>query len=432
MRLGTLLLTGGILAVTAGPYTPRETCLAAALPRSESRPRKVYNGALLRNCDPKFNNYGHVLQALAPVCYANMTYFYPCDTTVAPESESLEWHQHVMGTRLSPTDFSQMLATHESDWLRGTTYGTAILYFPHAAYALLMMLSLPLLGEPVDHFLVNHFSNSGMGGRTWQQHYDVFHKTRWLTDLASTVQECLGVTTKRGDEAFFYDYNAASPVNPLFPPRPAAPRLLCFDKVFIPYNQNTCHRFFVDDARAPGLWAAFRQHVFRRYRVRPAPTGPLRIGFMERTRDRRILNQAEVIAAITQETGLPVTVLRFDSSMGLDVQVRSVAGVHLLIGPHGANLMNALFVSPGAAVIEIYTRNYSMGCYYGDVIQGVGIPYHRFCGPSGPCHYTVLPGGQYDRSDVTIDASALTQLVKRAVDQIKADIRRRRRQRPAS
>lgn len=38
------------------------------------------------NCDPKFNNYGHVLQALAPVCYANMTYFYPCDTTVAPES----------------------------------------------------------------------------------------------------------------------------------------------------------------------------------------------------------------------------------------------------------------------------------------------------------------------------------------------------------
>lgn len=80
-------------------------------------------------------------------------------------------------------------------------------------------------------------------------------------------------------------------------------------------NQLTCNQHFVAPAHAPALWAAFRARVFARFRVRPLPRSPLRIAVLERDRDRRLLNQPELVDAIRRATGAPQAVLHSSADL---------------------------------------------------------------------------------------------------------------------
>eukprot|EP00667_Euglena_gracilis_P011143 EG_transcript_11376 len=302
------------------------TCLDPVLQQHQLSNYSLHTGMVTHACDAFVDN-DRVLLEFNVICYANLTYFYPCSrwTTQPPKPVSLEWYGHVKANMYNPTEFQRLLATHPVDWLNGTSFGTAILYFPHAAQALIAMLNVPLLGAPLARFVVNHFHTEPGQRRTWEQHYFMFHKSRWLTQLAESVLECLGVSVRRGDEAFYHDYNANQPPSPILPPRPSPPRLLCFDRLLMPYNHLTCNQHFVSPPHAPALWAAFRASVFARFRVPLLSRSPLRIALLERHRDRRILNQALLLPAIRAATGAEVAVLRFTDSVGLDVQVRSIA-----------------------------------------------------------------------------------------------------------
>eukprot|EP00667_Euglena_gracilis_P013680 EG_transcript_14126 len=420
-----MLLVTAILLALALPYCvrsqPRHTCLDPVLRKHALSNYSLHANMIRSPCDA-FTGSGRVLREFRPICYANHTYFYPCRrwTTQSPAAVSLEWHGHVMANMYNPMDFQRLLNAHQVDWLNGTSYGTAVLYFPHAAQALIAMLNVPLLGTPLRRFVVNHFHSKPGRERTWEQHYFSFHNSRWLTQLAESILECLGVTVRGGDEAFYHDYNANEPPSQFLPPRPHRARLLCFDRLIVPNNQLTCNQHFVAPAHAPALWAAFRARVFARFRVRPLPRSPLRIAVLERDRDRRLQNQPELVDAIRHATSAEVVVVRFNSQMGLDVQVRSISSFHIVIGPHGATLMNCLFLSPGAIAIEVYTQKYWMACYYGDLLTSSGIRYRRFCNPTGECDAVpVFPSGEYDRSDVVINVPALMKVVLSAVNDLR-------------
>eukprot|EP00667_Euglena_gracilis_P011030 EG_transcript_11243 len=410
------------LSVSCGGRLARRTCLDSVLHKYQLSDYSLHTNMITHACDA-FAYNDRVLQEFSPICYANHTYFYPCSrwTTEAPARVSLEWHGHVMANKTNPSDFQRLLSAHPVDWLNGTSYGTAILYFPHAAQALIPMLNIPLLGTSLRRFVVNHFYSDADRQRTWEQHYYMFHRSRWLTQLLESLLECLGVTMRRGDEAFYHDYNAHAPPSDILPPRPSPSRLLCFERLIMPYNQLTCNKHFVTPTHAPAVWAAFRASVFARFRVRPLPRSPLRIAFLERERDRRILNQAELIEAIRRTTGAEVVALRFTSDMGLDVQVRSVSSFHIVLGSHGANMMNCLFLSPGAIAIEVYPQNEWMRCYYGEVLRSSGVRYRRFCSPSGPCALQPKsPHWEYPRQDANISVPALMSVILSAVRDVRA------------
>eukprot|EP00669_Euglena_mutabilis_P000649 TRINITY_DN10873_c0_g1_i1.p1 TRINITY_DN10873_c0_g1~~TRINITY_DN10873_c0_g1_i1.p1 ORF type:complete len:428 (+),score=137.70 TRINITY_DN10873_c0_g1_i1:50-1333(+) len=394
-----------------GRLAPSQTCVAPALPRSEGR--RAYPDRVITNC-AEWNVAGPVVRIYEHVCFANYTYLIPCDNKTG--ELAVEWAGHVMGRWVTHAEMDQLLATHPSDWLPGTSYSTAVLYFPHAAQALLGMLNVPLLGEPLERFVASQFDARSQP-RTWQQHYEMFHKVRFLTDLYAALAECLGVTAKRGDEAFFHDYLSTAPPHPILPPRATPPRLLCFDKLVIPQNFQTCDQHFVDPRRGKAMWSAFRSHVFARYRVPPLLRTPIRIGFLERLPNRRITNQAEVVAAVRTATEAEVVVFHFPEDAGLDVQVRTVAGFHVLIAVHGEELQAGLFLNRGAVLVELYTRDYTKLCYHEELCLAYGIPYIPFCGPSGPCQRKVHWSEDYDKADVAINAEALGKVAVKAVRQ---------------
>jgi hypothetical protein len=75
---------------------------------------------------------------------------------------------------------------------------------------------------------------------------------------------------------------------------------------------------------------------------------------------RRVANEVELVAALERhgfELILP-------GAMPLLEQLRAFAEAEVILGPHGAGLVNLLGARPGACVIELFDERYVNGCYY--------------------------------------------------------------------
>lgn len=85
-----------------------------------------------------------------------------------------------------------------------------------------------------------------------------------------------------------------------------------------------------------------------------AKGGKVRITFLERnTKFRKILNSAELIAAIHLNDSYTVRSVSFDRKISFRDQLDVIRNTDVLIGMHGAGLTHLLFLPPWATVFEL-------------------------------------------------------------------------------
>lgn len=117
----------------------------------------------------------------------------------------------------------------------------------------------------------------------------------------------------------------------------------------------------IDGCRGSEMVRRFSQFMLERLGVEKAEAARspgdqrLRVTLISRqTRFRRIVNEAELVAAL-EETGLyKVTVARFSPQVPFTSQLSLTAGTDILAGLHGAGLTHLLFLPDWAEVLELY------------------------------------------------------------------------------
>lgn len=94
---------------------------------------------------------------------------------------------------------------------------------------------------------------------------------------------------------------------------------------------------------------------------------------------RFLANENAVIAALRHEAaGLGLNLVAADfGAMGFAEQVRLMGRTRLLVGLHGAGIVNSLFCAPGSAVIEIYPHPAFSHRKFELICTTRGITYHR-------------------------------------------------------
>lgn len=113
--------------------------------------------------------------------------------------------------------------------------------------------------------------------------------------------------------------------------------------------------------------AAFRTNAFKLHNIEnhihASHTGtqahlrpPKTITLLRKSRDRRILNEDEVIELLSRYG--PVQTVEFTAETPVEKQLAIMASTGILISTHTSALANSVFLPPGAAVIEIIHRNW--------------------------------------------------------------------------
>ena len=107
---------------------------------------------------------------------------------------------------------------------------------------------------------------------------------------------------------------------------------------------------------------------------------------------RRIQNEPELVAHLTA-AGFQSVAL---SELPLVEQIALFASASHVVGMHGAGLANIAFAPAGARLIEILSRRYLAGCYFG-LAESVGAEYLGFVADQ------VIPGPAPHLDDLIVD-----------------------------
>jgi protein O-mannose beta-1,4-N-acetylglucosaminyltransferase len=75
---------------------------------------------------------------------------------------------------------------------------------------------------------------------------------------------------------------------------------------------------------------------------------------VSRQNTRLILNEEEVVSVLTEETNLPVIRIRMEGFNRLKEMASKVRCAQMLVGVHGSALALAMFLSRGAALVELF------------------------------------------------------------------------------
>jgi capsular polysaccharide biosynthesis protein len=112
---------------------------------------------------------------------------------------------------------------------------------------------------------------------------------------------------------------------------------------------------------------------------------------------RRVANEAELVAALERHGFEPV----LPGTMPLREQLQAFAEADVVLGPHGAGLVNLLAAAPGARVIELFDERYVNGCYYA-LADALDLSYW----------YLVVPSS--GRTDLQADVAAVERTLAAA------------------
>lgn len=77
------------------------------------------------------------------------------------------------------------------------------------------------------------------------------------------------------------------------------------------------------------------------------------------TRDRRVMEETALVAALEKEGFLPLDPGR----IGIRATAAALAGAEWIIAPHGAALTNMVFAPPGCKILEIFNPSFTNPCY---------------------------------------------------------------------
>ena len=86
---------------------------------------------------------------------------------------------------------------------------------------------------------------------------------------------------------------------------------------------------------------------------------PLRIGIIQRTRSRVITNLDEIVTALQDKLeNCVITISELKEAPLLRQQAEWFATKDVIIAVHGAALANAIFVTPGTIILQLYPPNF--------------------------------------------------------------------------
>jgi capsular polysaccharide biosynthesis protein len=124
---------------------------------------------------------------------------------------------------------------------------------------------------------------------------------------------------------------------------------------------------------------------------------------------RRVENEAELVDALA-----PMGFEVIDpGALSPAEQVRAFAEAEYIVGPHGAGLTNLAFATSGAAVVELFARDYVNECFWALASTVEGLRYRYLVGDGTPVRSRRNRGVA---SDITAD----TRQVLRLLDELKA------------
>jgi capsular polysaccharide biosynthesis protein len=119
---------------------------------------------------------------------------------------------------------------------------------------------------------------------------------------------------------------------------------------------------------------------------------------------RRVNNEATLLAALE-----PLGFEAIDpGAMSPAEQVRAFAEAECVVGPHGAGLTNLAFAPPGAAVVELFARDYVNECFWALASTVEGLRYRYLVGDGTPIRSRRNRGVA---SDITVDPAQLLRLL---------------------
>jgi hypothetical protein len=130
-----------------------------------------------------------------------------------------------------------------------------------------------------------------------------------------------------------------------------------------------------------GTLHLFRQIVFRRLglgnmNVTSATGRKMRLVFAERSKGSRMPSNYQAIkASIERRFAHQVEFATTQGREATEAQVRLFHTADIVLGPHGANLANMMFMRPGTHVVEMASLAKGNMCYYTTAVR-VGLVYH--------------------------------------------------------
>ncbi len=136
-----------------------------------------------------------------------------------------------------------------------------------------------------------------------------------------------------------------------------------------------------------------------------APHRRLYVGRGDKKRTRRVVNEAELLAALEPLGFEPVD----PGSMSPAEQVRAFAEAECIVGPHGAGLTNLAFAPPGAAVVELFARDYVNECFWALATTVEGLRYRYLVGDGSLAAWSGRNRGV--ASDIVVDPQQVLRLL---------------------
>lgn len=114
------------------------------------------------------------------------------------------------------------------------------------------------------------------------------------------------------------------------------------------------------------------------------PVPPRRVGFLQRSEKsrRRLPVRSKLwlditLAELSAEHGMELVYIRAKASQSLAEQVKAVHGLGMVLGLHGANIVNSMFVPAGGALFEIFPWRYVRYYYAAGGNAGLRYSFHE-------------------------------------------------------
>lgn len=108
----------------------------------------------------------------------------------------------------------------------------------------------------------------------------------------------------------------------------------------------------------------------------PCPTSP-RIGVLNRSKDRSILNLEEIVDVIKVTVPEATISTKYFEGISFDDQIPWMSRIDLLVSPHGAQLTSIAFMPDCGGVLEIFPNGYLLPEFFGTLAMASNL-YHSY------------------------------------------------------
>ncbi|XP_026681109.1 EGF domain-specific O-linked N-acetylglucosamine transferase isoform X2 [Diaphorina citri] len=256
------------------------------------------------------------------------------------------------------------------------------------------------------------------------QHVNASHPDVFSTDVHIMIWESYTYASA------FADTFRAFTRHPVWDLKTFTGLTVCFKNLVLPLLPRMIYGLYYNTpliwgCEKSGLMEAFSKHILHRLKVRRLrrKNSKVRITLLSRdTQYRNILNEQELIEALSQEPSVKVKRVVYNRQMNFTKQLEKTYNSDILIGMHGAGLTHLMFLPDWAVVFELYNCE-DEHCYK-DLARLRGIKYITWedkskLEPQDEGHHP--NGGAHAKfTNYKFDVAEFVRLVRRGVKHVKA------------